>query len=80
MLQRPKDLDTASSLAILQEEVLLGQSSREYKKLDHSQAVKRSFSQSVSASGGHSVKPAVSDSSPAESSRFVQLTQRLMRS
>lgn len=34
MLHRPNDLDTASSLAILQEEVLNGRSSKEYKKLD----------------------------------------------
>ena len=34
MLHRPKDLDTASSLAILQEEVLNGCSPKEYKKLD----------------------------------------------
>ena len=34
VLHRPKDLDIASSLAILQEEVLSGSSSKEYKKLE----------------------------------------------
>lgn len=34
LIHRPKDLDTASSLAILQEEVLMGTSSRELKKFE----------------------------------------------
>ncbi|CAD6338747.1 unnamed protein product [Miscanthus lutarioriparius] len=36
LLHRPKDLDTESSLAILQEDVLSGHVPREYKKLDSS--------------------------------------------
>jgi hypothetical protein len=35
MLHRPKDLDTASALAIWQEEVLLGRSPWVYKRLEH---------------------------------------------
>jgi hypothetical protein len=39
VLHRPKDLDTSSSLAILQEEVIFGNSSKEYKRLEpHGQA------------------------------------------
>lgn len=34
LVHRPKDLDTASSLALLQEEVLLGQLSRDWKRYD----------------------------------------------
>jgi len=40
LVHRPKDLDTASSLAILQEEVLLGYSSKEVKRQEVSNPVK----------------------------------------
>ncbi|CAN6338981.1 unnamed protein product [Urochloa humidicola] len=40
LVHRPKDLDTASSLAILQEEVLLGQPSKEWKRIEESQPTK----------------------------------------
>jgi len=36
LLHKPKDLDTASSLAILQEEILAGPVVRDFKKLDSS--------------------------------------------
>jgi hypothetical protein len=43
VLHRPKDLDTASSLAILQEEVLSRSSCKEYKKLESPQCLKTLF-------------------------------------
>jgi hypothetical protein len=48
LLHRPKDLDTASSLAILQEEVLSGAYTKEYKRLDASYS-SRSLSKSFSS-------------------------------
>lgn len=52
LMHHPKDLDTASALAILQEELLMGQPSKEYKKLDSAYHARRSFS----SLGGHYVK------------------------
>jgi hypothetical protein len=47
LLHRPKDLDTMSSLAILQEEVTFGVSSKEFKRVE-SYSLSRSFSKSSS--------------------------------
>lgn len=43
LVQRPKDLDTASSLALLQEEVLMGQPSKQWKKNDEFAFGKQDF-------------------------------------
>jgi len=50
LVHRPKDLDTASSLAILQEEVLLGSSSKEVKQFEvytSGKPMSKSWGQSV---------------------------------
>lgn len=41
LVHRPKDLDTASSLALLQEEALMDSSSKEVKKWEYSGGFKR---------------------------------------
>lgn len=43
VLHRPKGLDTASSLAILQEEILAGFSNKENKRTEHNFNVPRSY-------------------------------------
>lgn len=53
MVHRPKDLDTASSLALLQEEALMDSSVRDMKKWDHSDNAKR-YSGSGSKSNEYS--------------------------
>jgi hypothetical protein len=66
MMQRPKDLDTASSLAILQEELLLGKSSKEYKKLESPHSSSKSYHRQYSSAGVPSVKYGSSRSSSAD--------------
>jgi hypothetical protein len=63
ILHRPKDLDTANSLAILQEEVLMGHGTRDYKKLD-------SFYQSRHAKQTLQSAMKPTDLKPADQARF----------
>jgi hypothetical protein len=50
LLHRPKDLDTASSLAILEEEVLSGSLAKEYKRLDSYSSTRSLFKSTPIAS------------------------------
>lgn len=65
LLQRPKDLDTVSSLAILQEDLLLGNTSLTYKKLDSPSVQSKTYSKQSHSSTGSTVKSYPQSTAPA---------------
>ncbi|CAD6236941.1 unnamed protein product [Miscanthus lutarioriparius] len=78
LLHRPKDLDTASSLAILQEEVLSGHVPKEYKKLDSSYSSKHtSKTQSMAATFSNKTANSKHSSESAVGNSSVQPDEKL---
>jgi hypothetical protein len=76
LLHRPKDLDTASSLAILQEDVLFGAYVKEYKRLD---AYNSSRSLYKHSSGSPTTSPIVETKSSTPTAPADEKLAALMR-
>jgi hypothetical protein len=71
LLQRPKDLDTASSLAILQEELLLGQPTHDFKKLDNSSHHSKGYQKFEQSTSSPSHRPSITESTPSSVNKNV---------
>ena len=65
LLLHPKDLDTTSSLAILQEDLLLGNTSLTYKKLDSPSVQSKTYSKQSHSSTGSTIKSYLQSTAPA---------------